>query len=516
MTLTGNSDAVVQIDPRTARERSRCPVPAGACAPILAPGLKRLFVCSRFDHSVGAFALPEGDFLGRLPAVREPVAAALSPDESWLVVANHLPAQAADGKRVAACVTLIDARSWMVRTNLALPNGSVALRGVSIAPGGRYACVTHNVARFQAPAAQVEHGWMNDSAVSVIDLQTLSLRNTVFLDEPERGAANPWATAWTPDARHICVAHSGTHELSLLDAETFLEKLKGSPRGRLLEDMEWVRGLRRRLPLELNGPRSLAVIGDSVVAAGFFSDSLTILDRKSGAVTGKIQLGETGPEDRRQIGERLFHDATIGRKSWQSCASCHPDGRTDGLNWDLLNDGIGNPKNTKSMVLSHRTPPAMSTGVRGTAEDAVRSGLRNILFALRPEEEAAAIDTYLQGLEPLRSPTLVEGKLSERAQRGKALFEDPAIGCAACHPAPLYTDCKSYDVGTARPFDGKNRKFDTPTLVEVWRTAPYLHDGSQTSVRGVLTDGNPRDRHGRTSQLTPEQIEDLAAFVMSL
>jgi cytochrome c peroxidase len=47
--------------------------------------------------------------------------------------------------------------------------------------------------------------------------------------------------------------------------------------------------------------------------------------------------------------ERLFHDATIGHQSWQSCASCHPDGRAGGLNWDLLNDGIGNPKNTKSV-----------------------------------------------------------------------------------------------------------------------------------------------------------------------
>ena len=42
------------------------------------------------------------------------------------------------------------------------------------------------------------------------------------------------------------------------------------------------------------------------------------------------------------------HDTTA------SCATCHPDGRSDGLNWDLLNDGIGNPKNegTKLFQLS--------------------------------------------------------------------------------------------------------------------------------------------------------------------
>ena len=44
-------------------------------------------------------------------------------------------------------------------------------------------------------------------------------------------------------------------------------------------------------------------------------------------------------------GNMYFHDATLGFQGWQSCASCHPnDARADGLNWDLLNDGLGNPK----------------------------------------------------------------------------------------------------------------------------------------------------------------------------
>ncbi|NQT91693.1 MAG: hypothetical protein HQ559_02950, partial [Lentisphaerae bacterium] len=67
-------------------------------------------------------------------------------------------------------------------------------------------------------------------------------------------------------------------------------------------------------------------------------------------------------------GEMLFNDADMCFQKWQSCASCHPDVRTDGLNWDLLNDGMGNPKNTKSLFLSHKTPPVMITGVRDKAE----------------------------------------------------------------------------------------------------------------------------------------------------
>ena len=52
--------------------------------------------------------------------------------------------------------------------------------------------------------------------------------------------------------------------------------------------------------------------------------------------------------------------------------------RPDALNWDLLNDGIGNPKNTLSLLLSHQTPPVMITGVRASAEDAVRAGIKYI------------------------------------------------------------------------------------------------------------------------------------------
>ena len=246
-----------------------------------------------------------------------------------------------------------------------------------------------------------------------------------------------------------------------------------------------------------------------------------------------------------RLGEFYFHDASICLQGWQSCASCHPGGgRSDGLNWDLLNDGIGNPKNTKSLLWSHRTPPAMSLGVRETAETAVRSGIRHILFTQQPEEVAVAIDAYLKSLRPEPSPFLVrkagrgaeaqgssgrdarttvaetapksapEWVLSESAERGKVVFAK--AGCAGCHPAELFTDLQRYDVGTGRPFDKPSERFDTPSLVELWRTAPYLHDGSAAAVREVLTTRNPRDEHGQTSKLMPKELEDLCAYVLSL
>jgi cytochrome c peroxidase len=158
----------------------------------------------------------------------------------------------------------------------------------------------------------------------------------------------------------------------------------------------------------------------------------------------------------------------------------------------------------------------MSLGGRETAEDAVRSGLRNILFAVRPEADAAAIDQYLKSIKPMPSPFLVNGKLSPAAHRGKRLFVDARIGCAECHPPGLFTDMKLHDVGTAGKRDGRDRKFDTPTLIECWRTAPYLHDGSAATIRDVVSTLNRHDQHGRTSHLTKDQIDDLAAYVLSL
>jgi cytochrome c peroxidase len=212
-----------------------------------------------------------------------------------------------------------------------------------------------------------------------------------------------------------------------------------------------------------------------------------------------------------------FNDAAICFQGWQSCASCHDDdGRVDGLNWDLTNDGIGNPKDTKSLVLSHRTPPVMSLGVRATAEIAVRAGIQNSLAATLPEPIAAAMDEWLKSIEPAPSPRLVEGHLSAAAQRGEKLFKSAETGCASCHQSELFTDLHTYDVGTANLFDKQDKEFDTPTLRELWRTAPYLHDGSAATVRDVLTTRNPTDGHGKTSHLTPSQIEDLAEYLLSL
>jgi mono/diheme cytochrome c family protein len=227
-----------------------------------------------------------------------------------------------------------------------------------------------------------------------------------------------------------------------------------------------------------------------------------------------------------RYGEMLFHDAFLCQERWQSCATCHPDARSDTLNWDLLNDGADNPKNTKSLLLSHKTPPSMSHGIRDHAETAVRKGFETILMMPIAEKEAQAVDAYLNHLEPIPSPHLVtvsgqrnelnnglNNELKKSAERGRRIFN--RSGCSVCHPAPLFTDLRKHDVGTRSPVDS-SPLFDTPTLCEVWRTAPYLHDGRYKTIRELITEGKHVNTNQRLDQLTNEEIDDLTEYLLSL
>ena len=363
----------------------------------------------------------------------------------------------------------------------------------------------------------------------------------------------PWAVATTADGKWIIVSHASTHELSVIDAPGLIAKLKAMPKtideakaaGRydtqgsyssvtvedVPNDLAYLVDLRRRIQLRrggpwglvkdegplVNGPRGLDVIGTKIYTAVYFSDLVTVVDLEDKSYY-PVKLIPLGPEPQLTVqrrGEMFFFDADLCFQHWQSCGSCHPDARVDSLNWDLLNDGLGTPKNNKSMLYVHQTPPAMSQGVRESAEAAVRAGITHIQFAVRPEEDAVAIDEYLKTLTPVTSPHLVDGKLNEAAERGKALFFSDRLDCHSCHPEPLYTDLKLHDVGSKGQYD-RASEFDTPALIECWRTAPYMHDGHFMTIQSLLKDGKHGSVSGDVEGLTEQEINDLAEFVLSL
>ncbi len=523
-------------------------IPAGhtAMSPTVSPDGNRLYVCNRFNNNVSVIDLAAGKEVTRVPVIREPISAAVTRDGRSVLVANHLPNTRTDATYdgdVAASVTVIDARTHET-TALELPHGSHSLRNLCVTPDGKHALVTHLLANFEQIPFRVDTGWINVNVVSVIDTQKMKVLSTIGLDEYDMGNGNPWDVTCTADGKWVCVSVAGTHELCAIDTAGLLSDFAF----RTMQPMMAVwpiylslgESLWHRINLPGKGPRGLATVGAKVYVAQHFSDSIAEVDieieapatRKSKAYVtryyrdptaeaevsdtiGTIALGPSPQLTPERRGELLFHDATICYQKWVSCASCHPDGRGDALNWDLMNDSVGNPKNTKSMLLSHGTPPAMAEGVRATAQVAVRSGLEHILFAERPEDEAAAIDAYLTSLQPVPSPYLIDGRPSPAAERGQQLFQSARIACHRCHPAPLYTDQRSHNVGTRRRNEYKDR-FDTPTLVEVWRTAPYLHDGRYLTVKDLLVEGKHGLRRIREGDLSEQNIDDLVEFVLSL
>jgi cytochrome c peroxidase len=283
-------------------------------------------------------------------------------------------------------------------------------------------------------------------------------------------------------------------------------------------DLSFLVGTRRRVALAGSGPRSVAVAGGRAWVADYFSDTLETVDLAGETARPEtIALGPVPEMTSARIGESLFNDAKICFQGWQACSSCHShDARVDGLDWDNLNDGIGNPKNTKSLLLAHATPPSMWLGVRTNAYVAVRAGIRNSLFTVQPAGVADALDDYLKSIKPMPSPRLAKGRLSAAAERGRKVFADDTVGCADCHRGALHTDQKFHDVGTVGKYDQPKDRFDTPSLVELWRTGPYLHDGRAATVREVVTTFNAGDQHGKTTRLTPKQIGDLVEYLLSL
>ena len=527
---------VIRTEPN--RIIKRIPVGHGPRSPVLSPDGEVLYVCNRFHNDVSVINIKENKQISRIGVLREPFPADITPDGKWLYIGNHLPDEPANAEFVASKVCVINTVTRDVDASISLPNGSMGLCGLVVSPDGRYVYVSHILARYTVPTTQLERGWVNTNALSIIDVSNKKLLDTVLLDDVDYGAANPWGVCCTKDGKYVCVTHAGTDELSVIDTAALLDKIKdyhnkkaqdrperqNEPGGYgpalsaytgIANELSFLYGIRHRIRLRGKGPRALAIAGSKVYVAEYFTDSMTLVDlnKLPRPETAALSLGPKPRMSEKRKGEMLFNDASICFQKWQSCASCHPgQGRADGLNWDLLNDGMGNPKNTKSLLLAHKTPPAMITGVRERAEAAVRTGIKHILFSVRPEEDALAIDEYLKSLKPVPSPYLVKGKLSKSGKRGRKLFEK--AGCASCHKGPLYTDLQKYNVGIGEDRD-KDREFDTPTLVEIWRTAPYLYDGRAVTIEEVLTKYNPGDKHGTTSNLTKDEISDLAEFVLS-
>jgi YVTN family beta-propeller protein len=504
---------VCEIDVNAGKVLRRFAAGHSARAPVMSPDGKTLYVCNLYNNDISVFDIPSGKETARIPVLREPYSAGITPDGSVLVIANSLPVEkATDTARITCKVSLVSTATRQQIDTIGLPLGSHSAFGLRISPDGNYAFVTHLVAMFTLPTLVITGGWIHTNNFAVIDIKGGRLLNDFSLDMPMTGSANPWGMSVSADSKIMCIAHSGSNELSVLDYQQMIELAKsGEPYSHNLNALYT---LRQKVPVKGKAPRAVAIIGNTAYTAGYFEADLEIFDLSLTAskASGTISLGPAQSLTAERKGEFHFFDASLCFEKWQSCHSCHPHTRPDALNWTLSSTNNA-PKNVKSMLYAWWTPPTTWAGKRpgaGGLDGSIRMGISAEQFIEPSEEVGVPMDTFFMHMRPVPSPYLVKGRLSAAAVRGKTLFS--SIGCNDCHPAPLYTDKSFHNAGVFDPFDA-NTQWDTPSLIEAWRTGPFGHLGSYDLIADII---KLRAHSIGATQLSEQEFNDLIEFISSL
>ena len=247
-----------------------------------------------------------------------------------------------------------------------LPRGSKLLRGSCTTPDGKYTYLAHTIGRNWLPVTQVDRGWCHNAALSVFDAASGKYLNTVLLDDLDKGAAEPWDVICSE--KEIVVAHAGSSELSFIDRAAFEQKLEASKDRDLSSDLAFLKGIRRRVSTPKQGPRKLKFSDGKAVVAEYLAD-------KPGVTKGEL----------------FFNDARLCFQQWQSCATCHPNGRTDGMEWSFpRRDGLGRPEQTCDLG---KIDMAHSPRKNRMATD-----IEIALFAMPEKDKVAAMQEYVKSI----------------------------------------------------------------------------------------------------------------------
>ncbi|HZP75523.1 MAG TPA: cytochrome c peroxidase [Pseudolabrys sp.] len=287
--------------------------------------------------------------------------------------------------------------------------------------------------------------------------------------------------------------------------------------------------------------------------------------------TAEISYPDFNPysEAKARLGQLLFFDPTLSGSQVRSCATCH----NPALSWG---DGLPRAVGEKQEVLAVRSPTLLNvaltpklgwdghfrdleavafgpiaaannmnlpekvlisrlTAIHGYG-DAFNAAFGSREITRRKIELALATyeRTIVSGEAPFdRWVKGDESAISEPAKRGFDLFNGKAH-CDSCHSGWAFTDASFHDIGVAKGDDiGRGKlfpssvklryAFKTPTLRDVARRAPYMHDGSVPTLDEVIAlyDRGGIDRPSRSERIKPlhltkQEKADLLAFLRTL
>jgi cytochrome c peroxidase len=291
------------------------------------------------------------------------------------------------------------------------------------------------------------------------------------------------------------------------------------------------------------------------------------LDVPAGLKNMRIPRNNPLTEAKIELGKQLFFDARLSRDNTVSCASCHDpkkgwsngtafatgiDGQVGGRSaptiinsgysyfqfWDgraiqLEGQALGPIENPIEMDLKL---PALVKKVSEIA--GYRKQFKDVFGGnVNANDIAKAIASFertvLSGDAPYdRFKAGDKDALTESAQRGMKLFFNKGK-CSSCHAGSYFSDAAFHNIGVGMDakdpdlgriavtkLEGDKGSFKTPTLREIARTAPYMHDGSQKTLHDVVefyNKGgikNPQlDEEIFPLKLTDKEIDDLVTFL---
>lgn len=506
---------VVKLEAATLKEVARAETGHTPVDAVMVNG--KLYVANRFSNTVTVYD-SSLKLVKTIEVKREPMAMAFA--DGSIYVACHLPAGAANADIVSADVSVISTSSDSVTSNISLLNGTSSVKDICVSSDGGYLYVTNIFSRYAYPTTQLDRGWINSNGITVISLKDGSAIGDkhdiagVLLDDVKEGAPNPYGITAVNDK--ILVTLSGFNKLSVVDEKEMLARLTRAFNAGTLDgvpdDFRFLSDAKRKISLDskASGTRYIAAdaAGEYAYIANYFSGTVSKIDLSDFSSMPITVYNNPAADDVRE-GEIMWYNAIECFEKWESCASCHPDGRVDAFNWDNLNDGLGNAKQTKSMIYSHRTPPVMITGARDSAELAVEKGMMFIQMNNNlDQKQYEQLNAFMRTLKPMPSPYLNrDGSLSDSAKRGKKLFEKNS--CTECHYGPNFTDLSFHKSKTLDLDDTwENREFVTPTLVETWRSGPYFFNGSMATMEDAVKYYLP--------SATDKEITDISNYILSI
>lgn len=193
VTIAAPKGEILKISLGDSKIAERAPAGHMPRAVIISADGKTLYFANQFENVVRAFDSKTLKETAWGKAVRDPFSLALSKDGSKLFAANQLP-ESKGGlyeENIGAAVSVFDAKTLKTLAKIDLPNGSINAQDIKVSPNGKFAYLTHVVARFNVPTTQVERGWINTNAVSLVDTQKNTLYATFLLDDIELGGGEP-------------------------------------------------------------------------------------------------------------------------------------------------------------------------------------------------------------------------------------------------------------------------------------------------------------------------------------